>query len=1347
MLAASVFAKMVEYTWVNSTVDVEGNKTTIMPKHLGRDKITPLQSRHSSVPVVRKARDGDFDPQQGQLNVSLRRRTRQLRRLQSLKHQLIALDKTGNPNCRSKCESLWKAVLHSPGFPKGFPLWVGKQFGWFVPLTLPHEKYVSELASCYEKYHQEELHRYFLEKRCIRKLSVALDCAKGGPWAFRDIRDDPPAPLSYVVESNSLQVKKVRWPKKGLDTLHLADTSKIECGIPIQFQGQSAIVTQVFEHKIVVDKPFKLRCNNFHATQKVATANPSCMHRIVLDTWNTHWQRDPPGYENENWGNLDQYLESIPKRPTLGKKPFCWEKWKEHCKGLNTKAARGGCGFSVREMIRFPRPIVEQLFRIFNACEDGNRWPDNWILARVTMLSKSDQPVSPFDARPITVFSVLYRQWSRYRSREILEYYASFMPSTVALATNRVPADISAAMTALKIEAAVNSQTTLCGLGVDLVRCFNTLPRAPICAAMRRMGVPEAYIQAWASMLMHMTRTLLVGTTQGPPSGSTTGAPEGCGMSVVAMATTSWWIIKILESRHSSIDPSCFADNWQVLSDEPDTLRAATATMQDFVDHMKMAIAPNKSYLWATTASARRKLTGIFVGNIAIPVVTNYSDLGCDIHCSRKVVKPKFAKRLGKAKRIFKRIPSSTVSKNFKMRLAKGAGFATANYGSALQWTPQSTWRSLRAGVARSLALMYPAASPCLAAAVTTGDPQCHHLNFVCRFWRRFIKTFPQLGQAFLEMASQPGVCRNGPAANFRRTIGDCGWSFHDDPCFIQHSTGLQLNWIDCSKKWLASRIAEAWNYHANSSIAHRKDCGDGIPDFGLANEILSTLSSKDQWTMRVLMSGKQFSHDVLSKFAPDITKHCPLCGKIDNKKHRIFECKALEKIRAKHRSAICFARKQPKVFRLLGLPVIQRTSWIKLSQDKTLVPLEVHCDKEDSVRHFFLDGSAFHQDVRTLTISGWAIVESSPCDMHFTVVAAGPVPGGEHSSYRGESVALLRALEVSNFSHLYSDCQSVVDNFLSVQRAALLQLPCPITDHTDIWELVWKILLTRGPQAHTITKVKAHRTVMPHHNSFDRWVIMGNNTVDEVAKNATRSHPLFKVLACDYTARKKYKLQYQQYVKCLCELAEETFRLTTENKSKASHDALQQAPSDFDTWLAPMTNVHYTFPTWDDLLVPCPFGKVFYNRVMAWFADLHWPLTHTPCRGGGISLLELYVDFVVFTQSESPINDQKKGSKATYYLLDDPLLREAGAPLHKHTKTWMTFWKWVVNNQVVSAPLVWDDPKPVSHVGYSLRGGGFTIRPRITNNETTMRWLWAYFHPLSGRRRNLSAPLRPWFR
>lgn len=59
---------------------------------------------------------------------------------------------------------------------------------------------------------------------------------------------------------------------------------------------------------------------------------------------------------------------------------------------------------------------------------------------------------------------------------------------------------------------------------------------------------------------------------------------------------------------------------------------------------------------------------------------------------------------------------------------------------------------------------------------------------------------------------------------------------------------------------------------------------------------------------MRVVMSGKQFTHDVLSKFASDITKQCPVCGKPDGKKHRIFECKALDKVRKLHSDAVKFA-------------------------------------------------------------------------------------------------------------------------------------------------------------------------------------------------------------------------------------------------------------------------------------------------------------------------------------------------------------------------------------------------------------------------------------------------------
>ena len=229
--------------------------------------------------------------------------------------------------------------------------------------------------------------------------------------------------------------------------------------------------------------------------------------------------------------------------------------------------------------------------------------------------------------------------------------------------------------------------------------------------------------------------------------------------------------------------------------------------------------------------------------------------------------------------------------------------------------------------------------------------------------------------------------------------------------------------------------------------------------------------------------------------------------------------------------------------------------------------------------------------------------------------------------------------------------------------------------------------------------------------------------------------HPLFNTLAKDYKERTRYKQQFGKYVKCLRALANETFKITSAQKSEHSRGLTHLEPPCFQMWIVPSTDVHYCFPEWDALPVTCPFGKTFYERVAAWFCKLHWPHPSTS-YSQGISLLELYADFVVESHSESPINDQKRGCKAEYYLLDsDPLLG-----------TWATFWKWAMANQLVDAPLSWDEAKPVSHIGYSLRSGGFTVRPCLTHTEISLKWLWSYFHTPVGRRRNLSSPLRPWY-
>lgn len=115
------------------------------------------------------------------------------------------------------------------------------------------------------------------------------------------------------------------------------------------------------------------------------------------------------------------------------------------------------------------------------------------------------------------------------------------MPVELAAATNGISADTVACLISHAAETAINKGESVCGIGIDLTRCFNTLPRHPLILASRKLGVPEVYMPAWSAMLSGMTRTLTISNSQGPLIPSTTGTPEGCGTSVAAMASITFW--------------------------------------------------------------------------------------------------------------------------------------------------------------------------------------------------------------------------------------------------------------------------------------------------------------------------------------------------------------------------------------------------------------------------------------------------------------------------------------------------------------------------------------------------------------------------------------------------------------------------------------------------------------------------------------------------------------------------------------------------------------------------------------------------------------------------------------
>ena len=154
-----------------------------------------------------------------------------------------------------------------------------------------------------------------------------------------------------------------------------------------------------------------------------------------------------------------------------------------------------------------------------------------------------------------------------------------------------------------------------------------------------------------------------------------------------------------------------------------------------------------------------------------------------------------------------------------------------------------------------------------------------------------------------------------------------------------------------------------------------------------------------------------------------------------------------------------------------------------------------------------------------------------------------------------------------------------------------------------------------------------------------------------------------------------------------------------------------------------------------------CKFGDVFLQRVGDWAAKLQWPMQPAGC----VSMLELYVDFVIHTgtQVPVPVSKNKDRSVESYQLRDlSSDAKIVSLTLGEQSVIWARFHKWALQNQI----FFWNDgvvppSSCLSHVGYSLRAVAIANRPVFVSGIKPMVLLHKLFHTPTGKVRNLNIP------
>ena len=131
---------------------------------------------------------------------------------------------------------------------------------------------------------------------------------------------------------------------------------------------------------------------------------------------------------------------------------------------------------------------------------------------------------------------------------------------------------------------------------------------------------------------------------------ATTGIAEGCALSVAMMMALSYLVHKVLQQNIPDIECTAYADNWGLISNDPQNLQCGAKLLYVCVTVLRMQLAPSKSWVWSTTPKWKKDLCIAFNG-IPVPYKSNAIDLGCDLHYGAKKVLHARNKRLDKAKK------------------------------------------------------------------------------------------------------------------------------------------------------------------------------------------------------------------------------------------------------------------------------------------------------------------------------------------------------------------------------------------------------------------------------------------------------------------------------------------------------------------------------------------------------------------------------------------------------------------------------------------------------------------------------------------------------------------------
>ena len=1238
--------------------------------------------RRPVIQCSRPGRHGDFLPDHDATTVLARLKVKQVRRVESLlrtaRSRVQALG-TFAPTVQHVNE--WRATTSAHGYPPAFPTWV-LQIAHFqtYPCFPPDPAWLEDLLSylrfdCNALVAQEAAVRK--EKFLLReKLDSKFAAARQG---FANVRGPSNPPFTEVPAHRTAHVcfLEVQGPEQNWYSMQ--ENTPFFQLTTATLDGQCCTVVEVDAWRILI------RGNHLPVSGLLEQHHVACTSEDLaadfVSFWQPLWQRDDSqtDFTTGAWPHLAAMLENVPAAAPLQLDMDSVAIWRAAIDKMADHRATGICGWRPAELKLLPDAAVEILAALFSrALVVGV--PPHLLVASISVLAKVPCPEHIRQSRPIVVFSTIYRIWASVASRQILKHWGSiFPPAVMGSMPGRSARDLSYQQQHL-IERAILDGNVLYGLSLDIVKCFNCLPIFPLTCMMKRLGIPVALVDCWATALGKMEKFPVLLNSLGPPITATNGVPEGDPLSVVAMAAVCFCAAH--QPAAQQVAFKTYVDNWTWQAESKDLLSTTTLPILEFLSNLRLTVDWQKTYTWCTEKKGRAWLQGpgqsLFPTDRTVQVVAARCELGTPFQfCPTPDLSTRNLRLQTGHERLrnLARQPRPVLE---KARFVQSSVWPATFFGAEGHSHAKEEVSRLRTAAAYAIIGEHKTMSPFLALSAVTSavqDPQLFLMEQQLQQLRRALWHDTETGLGVLEDL-QRGNSRSafGPSGALRLNLPRLGLTLTSHG-ILSAPDLVSIDMFTCNRHQLRRILQMAWVHQVAEAVQHRNGLrAKLLPDPLATAKLLKALKPPEMLVLARHVAGGFSSGASKHLWDESVPEQCPLCGQLDTKEHRILQCPATQQVRDRWEPYVSYAvRHFPHWVHgpFAVVPNDVEVPRLVLCRRK-LVPVDnppaLAITRQLSRLRLFTDGSCINPHSTWGKLAAWSLVldttqqdEEIPSLLDawrrtgvapagFTVVAQGGVPG-EQSINRAEECAIAAAA-----AQFVQRCHHQTAEVWSDSTFAITEHSRVVNGEPSFYPDIANMMGQASPHKLCLRKVKSHQQ-LDKLWGLQLWVAAGNAFADTAAKDAVaRDFGFLKdILEEVATSEADQHASLRLFHRFLLDLSAEEWRQKQAvAKGIVSHEVASIAdamPAQKDSaWLSlcPSQVGVWAIPDFDrQWLLACSWPPQFTVPLWAWLQQLQWD--QTSCGSVGVTGLELLVDFVVTTGHCPPVRATADGGYLSF--------------------------------------------------------------------------------------------------